>query len=669
MLRLLVGCGSRLGVAWRDRRRPARAQAGSTAIESVAEAYTQFLLAQRFEDDDDADGAIAAYRRAMALDPQAADIVAELANLYMRQNRSQDATTAAENALKIDPNNAEGHRVLGTVYADVGQPGGRRQRQGARGTCRPCAAAQNDNLTKAIAHLEASIARSHRLPDANTRAMLSRLYMTDGAYDKAIPMLADLVKQEPGWQDGAMLLAQAYAAAGRSADAVSFLEQAADENPQLYATLADFYGREDRWKDAVSAYAAALQMSPRNFDLRVGYGSALLNVGGADNIVRARDVLREAVATRGTDQRALYLLSEAERLSGDLDAAEGTARRLVAQNRNSPRAYVALAEALEERQRYQAVVDSLAPAVDEFRSAANAQAALAALLPHLGFAYQQVGKSDSAIATFEEARKIAPDDPSIVSYLIQANMAAKKYTEAAAVAHSARAQHPDDLRLARLEATALRQGGKGDQAIAVLQDVVQKHGDDPAAYLALAQGYSDASRGSQAVKTLQDAQAKFPNEPIVTFELGAVFDKQKKYAEAEAAFRTLISKDPRNAPALNYLGYMLAERGERLDESVSLLERALKVEPDNGSFLDSLGWAYYKGGKLEQAAEQLKRASDQLTTNSVIQDHYGDVLFKMGRYDEAIAAWTRSLAGDGDSIDRANIDKKIRSARQKLPKR
>ena len=509
---------------------PARAQATSGATDRVAEAYTQFLLAQRFEDDDDADGAIAAYRRAMALDPQAADIVAELANLYLRQNRSQDATTAAESALKIDPKNAQAHLVLGTLYATLASQGDNADNaQGARGNTSPAArTAQHDNLMTAIQHLERSIADPIGLPDANTRAMLSRLYMTDGAYDKAIPMLADLVKQEPGWQDGAMLLAQAYAAAGRSADAVSFLEQAADENPQLYATLADFYGREDRWKDAVSAYAAALQMSPRNFDLRVGYGSALLNVGGADNIVRARDVLREAVATRGTDQRALYLLSGAERLSGDFDAAEGTARRLVAQNRNNPRAYVALAEALEERQRYQTVVDSLAPAVNEFRSAANGQAALATLLPHLGFAYQQVGKSDSAIATFEEARKIAPDDPSIVSYLIQANLAAKKYTEAAAVAHSARAQHPDDLRLARLEATALRQGGKGDQAIAVLQDVVQKHGDDPAAYLALAQGYSDANRGSQAVKTLQDAQAKFPNEPIVTFELGAVFDKQKK---------------------------------------------------------------------------------------------------------------------------------------------
>ena len=65
----------------------------------------------------------------------------------------------------------------------------------------------------------------------------------------------------------------------------------------------------------------------------------------------------------------------------------------------------------------------------------------------------------------------------------------------------------------------------------------------------------------------------------------------------------------------------------------------------------------------------MKRASDQLATNSVIQDHYGDVLFKLNRFDEAIAAWTKSLAGDGDSIDRGNIDKKIRSARQKLPKR
>ena len=148
-----------------------------------------------------------------------------------------------------------------------------------------------------------------------------------------------------------------------------------------------------------------------------------------------------------------------------------------------------------------------------------------------------------------------------------------------------------------------------------------------------------------------------------------MLDKQKRHADAEAAFRQVIAKEPENAAALNYLGYMLADRGERLDESVGLLKRALQIEPDNGSYLDSLGWAYYKAGKLDLAADNLGRAAEQLTNNSIIQDHYGDVLFKLGRFDEAIAAWNRAIGGDRDSVERGDLDKKIRSARQKLPKR
>ena len=130
-----------------------------------------------------------------------------------------------------------------------------------------------------------------------------------------------------------------------------------------------------------------------------------------------------------------------------------------------------------------------------------------------------------------------------------------------------------------------------------------------------------------------------------------MFDKQKKFGDAENVLRQLIAKDPNNAIALNYLGYMLAERGERLGESVDYLKRALAIDPDNGSYLDSIGWAYYKDGKLDLALDNLKKAADQLTTNSVVQDHYGEILFKLGRFNDAIVAWTRALAGDGDSID------------------
>src|SRR5262249_8691426 len=201
-------------------------------------------------------------------------------------------------------------------------------------------------------------------------------------------------------------------------------------------------------------------------------------------------------------------------------------------------------------------------------------------------------------------------------------------------------------RLVRLEAQGLRHTGKADQGVALLEESVKKNGDDPAAYIALAQFYAELERGAPAVRGLQDAQKKFPSASPITFELGATFDKQKRFADAEAAFKEVIAQDPHNAAALNYLGYMLAERGERLDESVGYVQKALEIEPDNGSYLDSLGWAYYKADKLELAEGNLKRAADQLKTNSVIQGHYGDVLLKLGRYDEAIAAFGRALSGD-----------------------
>jgi Flp pilus assembly protein TadD len=166
---------------------------------------------------------------------------------------------------------------------------------------------------------------------------------------------------------------------------------------------------------------------------------------------------------------------------------------------------------------------------------------------------------------------LSPDDAAVTGYLIEANLAGKKYSAAADLAHQARSQRPDDLRLARLEAQALRQTGKPDQGIAVLQDVLKKRAGEPAAYVALAQGYSDASRPADAVQLLQDAEAKFPADTTIPFELGAVFDKQKRFADSEAAFRWGWHAT-RSCRALNY-PVMLADRGERLDESVRYLKR------------------------------------------------------------------------------------------------
>ena len=639
--------------------------AAPAKVDPVAQAYEQFLLAHRLKEAEDADGAMAAYKRAMALDPGSAAIVAELADLYMRQNRAADAIAAAEQALKISPDNRDAHRVLGTVYGSLGTADDSRGNREA----------QRESLRKGIQHLEKAVgpATTRFQTDVNVRAMLARLYVANEQYDEAIPILAEIVKQEPGWLDGASLLVQAYVAAGRTDDAIRWLEEAVDLNPQLYPTLADMYARGRRWDDASAAYERALKISLRSLDLRVRYAGMLLGTGVEKDAVRARDVLREAVELRAPDdrtqERALLLLAQAERRTGDLDASERTARRVISQNRRSARAYIALAETLEERRRYQDVADSLAPAVQLFRNDADAEGPLAMLLPHLGFAYQQLGQYDKAIAALQEAHKVTGGDPAVSFYLIQAQLSAKRYSDAVALARQARVDQPDDLRLARLEAEGLRLWGKTDDAVSVLEEVAKRQAANPTAHVALAQIYQDTNRGAQAVKVLQEARTKFPTDTSITFELGAIFEKQKKYADAETAFRQVISQEPEHGPALNYLGYMLAERGERLAESVDLIKRALETEPDNGSYLDSLGWAYYKDGKFDLAEQHLKRAADQLQTNSVVQDHYGDVLFRLGRFDEAIAAWSRALSGDREDVDQGGIDRKIRSAKQKLPRR
>lgn len=638
-------------------RRPAP-PAETRTPDPKADAYEQYLLAQRLDAARDRAGAVSALKRAIELDPSSAELPAALADLYLDDDRVEDATSAAEQALKIDPANRDAHRVLGTLLAAAATDakGTRESRQGY--------------LRSAISHLEqAASERPGLQADPNLRAMLARLHLLASEYDKAIALLTELVRQEEGWQDGPGLLVEAYVSAGRTADAIAWLQQAAPDNPRLYATLADLYGRDQQWADAARSYEEALRVSGRSFDLRVRYASVLLNAGGLENVVKARGALREAVEMRGTDERALFLLASAERQTHQYDAAESVARRLIAQNARNPRGYSALAEVLELRQQYQGVVDLLAPALPQFRSGQNAGFALGLLLPHLGFAYQQLGQFSQAIATFEELQKLAPQDATITGFLIQANLSAKRYAVALEQARAARGVHPSDLRFPRLESQALRESGKVDEGLAILEEVVKSRADDTDAHLMLARAYVDANRGPQAVRVLQDAQNRFPTEAAPSFELGAVFEKQKRYADAESAFKQALQRDPQHAPSLNYLGYMLAERGERLTESVTYIKKALELEPDNGSYLDSLGWAYYKDGQLALAEEQLKRASQQLTTNSVVQDHYGDVLFKLGRFQDAIDAWTRALTGDADEIDRGAVDRKIRSARQKLPKK
>jgi tetratricopeptide (TPR) repeat protein len=157
--------------------------------------------------------------------------------------------------------------------------------------------------------------------------------------------------------------------------------------------------------------------------------------------------------------------------------------------------------------------------------------------------------------------------------------------------------------------------------------------------------------------------AAMPESAAVRFQLGAVLERQRKFDEAEAQFRKVLEIEPDSAAALNYLGYMLADRGVRLDESVQYIQRALAQDPNNGAYLDSLGWAYFRMGKLDLAENNLLQAVRSLRLTGVVYDHLGDLYFRKGDLDQAIVYWKKALDQDDDELQKDQVARKIEDAR------
>ena len=479
------------------------------------------MLARRLESQGDTAGALAALKRAQALDPKSAEILAEIAGFHARQNDGLEAIKAGEQALKLDPNNQEAHRMLGLVFAALSEAGNS-----------PVPGRTPAQLRSAgIEHLTKILETPSIATDLNIQLTLARLLLRSGRADRAVPVLENIVAQAPFAAEPYSMLGDARLTLGKVDGAIEAYEMAAEINPRHYATLGDLYERQNRWADAAAAYERAVA-NPRSAtrEIRLRYFAALLNSSDKAAAEKARDGLKDYLMTNPQDARGLVMMARAHMELGDFANAEETARRLLALDPTSLTGTQALAEVLGARRDYRKVIELLTPFVQDTEGRSKGR------------------ESDAAL---------------LLSALAQAHLQLNEY----------------------------------DRAVAVLM--------------------------------------------------------------------TAVKRDPLSAPALNSLGYTLAERGERLPEAVGFIERALKVDPDNPSYLDSLGWALYKQGKVDEAEPHLRRAADALPTQSVIQEHFGDVLVKRGKVGEAVAAWEKALAGDGADINRPAIEKKIKDAKGK----
>ena len=163
--------------------------------------------------------------------------------------------------------------------------------------------------------------------------------------------------------------------------------------------------------------------------------------------------------------------------------------------------------------------------------------------------------------------------------------------------------------------------------------------------------YQRLERYADSIPLLERVIETNPDSTQARFWLGASLERTGRDGEAVSMFEALLEIDPQFAPALNYLGYMWAEQGTHLDQALEMVTLAVALEPDNGAYVDSLGWAHFRLGQLEQARDHLERAAALVGEDAVVFEHLGDLYVAMGWPDKAREVYERALALEGENAD------------------
>ena len=208
----------------------------------------------------------------------------------------------------------------------------------------------------------------------------------------------------------------------------------------------------------------------------------------------------------------------------------------------------------------------------------------------------------------------------------------------------------------------------GKEGAEILQKMLQADPSNIDIYVNLSQIYLQGKKYSEAEKILRRAEDRKLDSERVKFQLGTVYERQKDFDKAELLFKEVLKGNPKNAVVLNYIGYMLADRGIRLEEAVKYVEEALALDPNNGAYLDSLGWAFYKLNDLEKAEKYLLKAVEVVKNDPVIHDHLGDLYFKAGNLEKALDSWNKSVNMGTEPEDTQKVRDKLEKLEETLRK-
>ncbi|MCZ2152003.1 MAG: tetratricopeptide repeat protein [Bryobacterales bacterium] len=609
--------------------------------------------------------AIDYYRAAIKADPTASFLSEELAELYIQSGKIRDAVLETEEALKQNPDDLNLRRVLGRIYTRlIGDTQNNRV---------------NEEMLKKAIEQYAKIAE--KAPnDSSTYLMLGRLYKvaqnspeSEKAYKRALEL-------DPNNEEALTGLAMVYADVGDTKSAADLLKKATEKNPSVrtLAALAAAYEQLRDYTNAAATLRKALEMSPGNAEVKRGLAQNLLL---SDKLDESLELFQQLASEDPKDAQAQLRISQIYRQQRNFDKAREAAKKAQELDPNSLEIKYNQVNLLEAEGKTPEAIEALqgilvATAKKSYHAGEKANRAI--LMERLGFLYRSSEQYPQAVDAFKQMQELDDESaPRAAIQIVETYRQARDTPKAYEAARTAREKYPKDRSVQAMYAFAAADAGKPAEAEKVARDLA-KEKKDRDSYVTLAQVFDRTKNYPEMAKALDEAEKLSANQEEkenIYFMRGAMLEKNKKFDAAEAEFRRVLTLNPANASALNYLGYMLADRGVRLPEAHEMIRKAVDQEPNNGAYLDSLGWVLYRLDRLDEAEEYLKKAVERTGNDPTVHEHLGDLYSKQGKWKEAVNEWQRSLKewegtpkNEYEPQSVAKIQKKLDSAKVRMAK-
>ncbi len=595
-----------------------------------------------------------ALQKAVELDPKLAEGYTALAELELQRSKPSfdDVIMLSQIAVKLDKDNFGAHRILARLYTLSSNLG--------RGKIDPTVAEKAIVQWGEIGRLDPR--------NAEAWAFLSALYGETNDKEKRIESLkkwlASATPIETSFyssimrNDGELMpesastkLGGALLESGKPQEALEILTRAISDDPENAEAL-DLLSQALENADskylpsAIEALRQAVFANPSNQSFVQMLADTLAKSGQADDAIR---VLEDAIDKSGETNK--YSASKFQLAIGDI----------FAESNRTDEAIAAYKKALAIR----GIQKDSGIAADDKDFAIR-------VINKMVNALRKANRGSEAERLLNDSRELfGRNDTEIEKQRIDLLIDLGKKEEALQAVRSIRSRSPEDIGLVRREASilvSLKRVGEGTDLIKnLIMKKPERSGfsilyDDFSNYLFLSSLYTIAKEEQFALDSIQkaiDIADNKENRQIAKLNLAYLQQTFRHFDLAEKNLREILEESPGYPIALNNLGYLLLRQDKNLNEALDLIEKAVRIDPQNPSYLDSLGWANYKLGRLDAAEHHLQRAFRINSTSPTILEHLGDVYRRRGKLIEAKEVWQKALDFASNTDDSERIKTKL----------